>query len=49
VPTPLVEHGSSWSSQDAHPHPVFDPGGRSVLFTSDRAGVRAVYRVEAGP
>jgi oligogalacturonide lyase len=49
VPTPLVEHGSSWSSQDAHPHPVFDPGGRSVLFTSDRAGVRAVYRVEASP
>jgi oligogalacturonide lyase len=47
VATPLVEHGSSWSSQDAHPHPVFDPTGRSVLFTSDRDGFRAVYRFEA--
>jgi oligogalacturonide lyase len=45
VATPLVEHGSSWSSQDAHPHPIVTPDGRSVLFTSDREGVRAVYRV----
>jgi oligogalacturonide lyase len=48
VPTPLVQHGSSWSSQDAHPHPVFDQTDRTVLFTSDRDGVRAVYRIEAG-
>ena len=46
--TPMVEHGSSWSSQDAHPHPTFAPDG-SVLFTSDRDGPRAVYRVDVGP
>jgi Tol biopolymer transport system component len=45
VATPLVEHGSSWSSQDDHPHPIVTPDGRSVLFTSDRRGSRAVYRI----
>ncbi len=44
---PLCEHGSSWSSQDAHPHPIFDHDGKSVLFTSDISGKRAVYRVNA--
>ncbi len=43
---PLVRHGSSWSSQDAHPHPVFDHAGDSIWFTSDVSGQRAVYRVE---
>jgi oligogalacturonide lyase len=42
----LVEHGSSWSSQDAHPHPIFDHACRAVYFTSDRSGKRAVYRIE---
>lgn len=49
VASPLVEHGSSWSSQDAHPHPIVTPDGRSVLFTSDRAGERAVYRIGLEP
>jgi hypothetical protein len=42
---PIVEHGSSWSSQDAHPHPVFDHAGRSVIFTTDVDGRRTVARV----
>lgn len=41
---PLERHGSSWTSQDAHPHPIIDEGCRSVYFTSDRDGARAVYR-----
>jgi oligogalacturonide lyase len=45
--TPLVRHGSTWSSQDAHPHPVFDHAGSSILFTSDDVGYRAVYEVAA--
>lgn len=42
---PLAEHGSSWLSQDEHPHPILDHAGRYVYFTSDRDGRRAVYRV----
>jgi Tol biopolymer transport system component len=45
--TPLCRHGSSWSSQDAHPHPIFSHAGTEVLFTSDRGGRRAVYSVPA--
>jgi hypothetical protein len=40
---PLCRHGSSWASQDAHPHPVFGHTGNEVLFTSDLEGNRAVY------
>jgi hypothetical protein len=43
----LCPNGSSWDSQDAHPHPVFDPEGRSILFTSDQGGRRKIYRVPA--
>lgn len=43
---PVCRHGSTWKSQDEHPHPIFDHAGRSVYFTSDRTGRRAVYRVE---
>ncbi|MBN1936867.1 MAG: hypothetical protein JW934_19555, partial [Anaerolineae bacterium] len=43
---PLCRHGSSWSSQDAHPHPIYDHAGDAVYFTSDRDGRRAVYRVD---
>ena len=43
---PICRHGSSWKSQDEHPHPIFDHAGRHVYFTSDRTGRRAVYRVE---
>ena len=44
---PLCRHGSSWLSQDEHPHPVFDHASKTVLFTSDRDGKRAGYRVNA--
>jgi hypothetical protein len=43
---PITRHGSSWSTQDDHPHPIFDHGCGAVYFTSDNAGCRAVYRVE---
>ena len=42
---PLCRNGSSWKSQDAHPHPIFDHAGNAVCFTSDKAGKRAIYRV----
>jgi oligogalacturonide lyase len=44
---PLCRHGSSWRSQDEHPHPVFDHAGKTVVFTSDRSGKRAGYRANA--
>jgi len=37
----LHSHGSSWVTQGAHPHPQFRPGGRQVVFTTDRKGPRA--------
>lgn len=40
--------GSSWATQDEHPHPVFTADGREVIFTSDRAGRRAIYSFPAG-
>ena len=43
---PVCRHGSSWKSQDEHPHPIFDHAGRHVYFTSDKSGRRAIYRVE---
>jgi len=43
---PLCHNGSSWSSQDCHPHPVFSHAADAILFTSDQAGKRAVYHVE---
>lgn len=42
---PLCRHASSWTSQDAHPHPVFSHDGAEVLFTSDAEGKRAVYAI----
>jgi hypothetical protein len=42
---PVCRHGSSWKSQDEHPHPIFDHAGRGVLFTSDVTGRRTIYRV----
>jgi hypothetical protein len=45
---PLCRHGSSWRSQDEHPHPIFDHAGQSILFTSDVGGSRAIYRVPCG-
>lgn len=40
---PLARSGSSWKSQDEHPHPVFNFAAGSILFTSDIGGRRAVY------
>jgi oligogalacturonide lyase len=42
---PLCQHGSSWRSQDAHPHPIFNHASDRLLFTSDKTGKRAVYCV----
>ena len=42
---PLCRHGSSWKSQDAHPHPIFNHAADAICYTSDRTGKRAVYRV----
>ncbi len=41
----LCQHGSSWSSQDAHPHPIFNHAADAVYFTSDAKGKRAICRV----
>ena len=44
---PLCRHGSSWRSQDEHPHPIYNHAADAIYFTSDREGKRAVYRVAA--
>lgn len=44
---PLTSTGSSWKSQDAHPHPVFNHGGDEIWFTSDRDGQCAAYKLSA--
>ena len=46
--TPLARSGSSWRTQDEHPHPIFDHAARYVYFTSDRDGHRGVYRIRVG-
>ncbi len=43
---PLCRNLSSWTSQDEHPHPIFDHANRYAYFTSDKEGKRAIYRVE---
>jgi hypothetical protein len=42
---PLCRNGSSWRSQDEHPHPIFNHSSDAIFFTSDKDGKRAVYRV----
>jgi len=42
---PLCRNGSSWRTQDEHPHPIFNHSSTSVFFTSDMDGKRAVYQV----
>jgi Tol biopolymer transport system component len=44
---PIARHGSSWDSQDSHPHPIFNHAGDAIYFTSDAQGKRAVYRAQA--
>ncbi|MEI7829741.1 MAG: oligogalacturonate lyase family protein [Prolixibacteraceae bacterium] len=43
---PLCRNGSSWRSQDEHPHPIFNHASNAVFFTSDKDGKRAVYKVK---
>ncbi len=43
---PLVPHGSSWTSQDSHPHPIYNHAADAIYFTSDETGTRAVRRVD---
>jgi oligogalacturonide lyase len=43
---PLARNGSSWKSQDEHPHPIFNHSSTAVFFTSDKDGKRAVYEVK---
>jgi hypothetical protein len=47
--TPLCRSGSSWNSQDSHPHPILDHKDRYAYFTSDVDGTHGVYRVDASP
>ncbi len=46
----LCWHGTSWkcykTTQDSHPHPAFSPDGSFVIFTSDKDGLPAIYKVE---
>ncbi len=42
---PLTAHLSSWTSQDAHPHPIIDSASKYVYFNSDREGKLAIYRI----
>jgi len=44
--TPICRHGSTWDSQDSHPHPIFSADSRSIYYTSNAAGKRDVYRVD---
>jgi Tol biopolymer transport system component len=42
----MCRNGSSWKSQDEHPHPVYNHAANAVYFTSDKSGKRAVYRID---
>ena len=46
--TPLCRNGSSWDSQDSHPHPIFNHAADAIYFTSDLDGKRAVYKIDIG-
>jgi len=43
--TSLCRHDSTYENQDAHPHPITTPSGKSVIFTSLRTGHCQVYEV----
>jgi hypothetical protein len=43
--SPILRHGSSWTSQDSHPHPVFNHAADAIWFTAEENGFRAVHRV----
>jgi oligogalacturonide lyase len=41
---PLCRHNTHWKTHNSHPHPVFTPDGRSVIFDADDGTGVAVYR-----
>ncbi len=41
---PLCRHNTHWRTQESHPHPIFTPDGRSVIFNADNGTGAAVYR-----
>ncbi len=44
----LVRHQSSFHIQRAHPHPIFSPDDRWILYTSDRTGYCNLYMARVG-
>lgn len=42
----LCQHNSSWKTQYSHPHPIFSPDDKWVLFNSDDQGRHNVYLAE---
>lgn len=44
---PLCRHGSDWSAQDSHPHPIINNLNNDIYFNSNRKGRNSIYRVEA--
>ena len=42
----LCWHGTSWKSQESHPHPVYSPDDRWVIYNSDSEGPYNVYMVD---
>lgn len=44
--TRLCRHGTSWHTQQSHPHPIFSPDDRWALFTSDAGGACNVYMAD---
>jgi oligogalacturonide lyase len=43
----LCRHGSSWADQKSHPHPLFTPDDRHVVYSSHTDGRCNVYMAEA--
>jgi oligogalacturonide lyase len=44
--TRLAWHGTSWKTQESHPHPHFSPDDRWVIYNSDCDGKYNVYMVD---
>lgn len=43
----LCKHGSSWTSQVSHPHPLFTRDDQHIIFSSDMVGKTNVYIARA--
>lgn len=41
----LCKHKTSWKTQYSHPHPIFTPDDRNIIFNSDRGGKLNIYMV----